>query len=175
MPPFAPSTELPMPVLEPIRLVLVPLRYFYCGDDNEATLREWRICHLFGLFHCEVHTWCTELDCRNFMRVHGWVRKVDAQSHPILAPFLSALGSNIPVVRTTGAVDQGWFFPLLDEQVPIRKSKTTQEWGFNVTNGDLTRFVPLSQFQDPRITDMVAPEVVASLGSVIACLEAGIY
>lgn len=173
MPPLSSSQSLP--VLKPIRLVLVPLRCFYCGNDNEETLREWRICHVFGLFHCEEHTWCAERDCSQFLKTHGWIRKVDALAHPLLGPFLNALGATFPILRTSGEIQEGWFFPVLDEQVPIRKSKTTQEWGFNLTNGNLARFVPLSQFQDPRIVPLVAPEIVTTLGSVIGCLEAGIY
>lgn len=164
-----------LPVLEPMRLVLIPLQCFYCGNSNEATLHEWRICHLFGLFHCEEHTWCAERDCTQFLKTHGWIRKVDALAHPLLGPFLNALGPTFPILRTSGEIQQGWFFPLLDEQVPIRKSKTTQEWGLNVTNGELIRFVPFSQFRDPRLAALLTHEVVNSLEAVIACLESGNY
>ncbi len=175
MPPYVFVPPPPVPVLEPIRLCLVPLACFYCGSTAEDTLCEWRIHHLFGLFHCEEHTWAAERDCKNFMREHNIVRKVDAAGHPVLGPFLTALGSNIPVLRTSGDVQQGWHFAPVDEVPAIRKSKTTQEWGFHLTNGISDKFVPLRQFQDARVSPFLSPEAVQQVDAAIACLEAGVY
>jgi hypothetical protein len=175
MPPFVSSSSFSVPVLEPIRLCLVPLACFYCGNSEEEELCEWRIHYLFGLFHCKEHTSVAERDCKNFMKHHGIVRMYDAIHHPILGPFLTALGSNIPVLRTSGEVQQGWCFPALDEVPSIRKSKTTQEWLFHLTNGVTNKFVPLCQFQDARVSPFLSPETLLQVDAVIACLETGVY
>lgn len=103
------------------------------------------------------------------------MRRQDALKHPILGPFLSALGTHIPVLRTSGEVQQDWRFPVLDEIPLIRRSKTTQEWGFNLTNGILDKFVSLHQFQDARVSSFLSMEVQQQIEGVISCMETGVY
>jgi hypothetical protein len=173
MPPFCiPDT---IPVLEPVRLVLVPLKCFYCDHSVEEDIYEWRITHLFGLFHCPDHTAAAERDCTNFMRLHGIVRICDAHSHPIIGAFLTALGNTIPVLRSSGQVDTNWYIPLVDEIPIVRKSNTTQEWGFNLTNGFADKFIPLSQFRDPRVMQHMPDNAASLLDTVEQTLTAGFY
>jgi hypothetical protein len=163
------------PPLEPRRLVLVPLCCFYCGHSVEADVLEWRIFHLFGTFHCPAHKREAERDCRNYMRDNDIVRLCDARSHPILGAFLTALGNTIPVLRSSGDVDCTWHIPYLDQIPIIRRSKTTGAWGFNLTNGYADKFIPLSQFHDPRVTPHVKDEVRDMLEVVDALLSQGFY
>jgi hypothetical protein len=171
--PLAPLVPLVPPQLEPIRLVMVPLCCFYCG--NQEDVQEWRICNLFGIFHCDTHAVAAERDCKSFMRNESIVRYLDARDHPVLAPFLLELGSKIPVLRSSGTVETDWFFPACDDLPHIRKSKTTCEWGFNLTNGIADKFVPLCDFRDPRVAQHVPTDVIHMLETVIDTLNAGVY
>jgi hypothetical protein len=174
MPPFVciPDTT---PVLEPVRLVMVPLKCFYCDHSVEEDIYEWRITHLFGLFHCSEHTAAAERDCTNFMRSQGIVRIRDAGSHPVLGPFLTALGNSIPVLRSSGQVDTDWYIPVLNEVPTIKWSNSTNVWGFNLTNGSADKFIPLSQFRDPRVVPHMKEEAMALLDSVEQVLVSGFY
>ena len=167
------------PHLEPQRLVLVPLQCFYCGhaehDEIGDYTGEWRICHLFGLFHCAMHQAAAERDCKAYMRSQGIVRICDARTHPTLGPFLAALGNTIPVLRSSGAVDMDWFIPYVDEIPIIRRSNTSGEWGFNLANPTSTKFVPLSQFRDPRVAPHLKQEARNLLDEVESLLVQGFY
>jgi len=173
MPPFVSMPAVPS--LEPVRLVLVPLCCFYCGHAVEAEIAEWRIHHLFGLFHCPTHAGAAERDCKDFMRQRGIVRICDAREHSVLGPFLTALGSTIPVLRSSGEVDTNCFFLVLDEVPILRRSRTTGVWGFNLTNGSSDKFVPLSQFRDPRVYTLLKEEARQLLPSVETVLTEGFY
>lgn len=176
MPPYVsiPDTT---PHLEPLRLVLVPLQCFYCGHAVAEDICEWRIHHLFGLFHCPAHEGAAERDCKAFMRAQGVVRICDARQHAVLSAFMTALGATIPVLRSSGAVDMDWRFPFLDERPIIRRSNTTGSWGFNLDNSDCTmsRFIPLSQFRDLRVVPHLKEEVRNLLDSVENLLVQGFY
>ncbi len=173
MPPYVPMPAIPS--LEPRRLVLVPLQCFYCGYSVVDDIAEWRIHHLFGLFHCPTHAAAAERDCKEFMRTQGIVRICDAHHHPVLGPFLTALGSNIPVLRSSGEVDANWYIPVLDEIPIIRRSRSTGAWGFNLTNGISDKFVPLSQFCDTRVYPLLKEEARQLLPSVETLLTVGFY
>jgi hypothetical protein len=173
MPPYVPMPAILS--LEPRRLVLVPLRCFYCGHSVPEDICEWRIHHLFGLYHCPAHAGAAERDCREFMRTQGVVRICDARQHPVLGAFLTALGSTIPVLRSSGEIDMNWYIPMVDELPIIRRSRTMGAWGFNLTNGISDKFVPLSQFCDPRIYPLLKEEVRQLLPSVETLLTAGFY
>ncbi len=174
MPPYCDSLDT-VPALEPMRLVLVPLKCFYCNHAVEEDIYEWRIHHLFGLFHCPTHATAAARDCTDFMREHGIVRMCDARTHAVLGPFLTALGSAIPVLRSSGAVDTNWQFPHLDELPLIRRSRTTGAWGFNLTNGMADKFAPLADFRDPRVAPFVKEEARGMLDAVEAALITGVY
>ncbi len=175
MAPYDPAVLDAIPSLEPMRLVLVPLKCFYCDCAVEEDIREWRICHLFGLFHCGQHSAAAQRDCEEYMRREGIVRMWDAQQHPVLGPFLTALGTTIPMLRSSGVVDTNWRFPILDEMPLIRRSRTTGAWGFNLTNGVVDKFAPLSQFRDPRVSPILSEEVRRMLEAVEAALTSGVY
>ncbi len=176
MPPFVSMPIVPdVPSLEPVRLVLVPVCCFYCGHAVEEEIAEWRIHHLFGLFHCPTHAGAAERDCKEFMRQRGIVRICDAREHSVLGPFLVSLGSTIPVLRSSGEVDTNWFIPVLDEVPILRRSRTTGAWGFNLTNGSSDKFVPLSQFRDTRVVPHMKEEATNLLDSVENLLAAGLY
>jgi hypothetical protein len=164
-----------VPVLQPRRLVLVPVCCFYCGHSVEEDIQQWTIHRLFGLFHCTAHQSAATRDCSAFMREHNIVRLQDARTHPVLGPFLTALGPTIPVLRSSGAVDTNWYFPLLDDEPPIRKSRTTGAWGFNLTNGFADKFAALADFRDPRVAPHVKPEARDMLDAVEAALNEGVY
>ncbi len=159
--------------LEPIRLVLVPIKCFYC--DHSENVYEWLICNLFGLFHCEEHEAAAKRDCEKFMRINGWVRLIDARNHSVIGPFLTALGNHIPVLRSSGAVDTNWFFANMDDAPAIKYSKSTGAWGFNLTNGHADKFVPLADFRNPRVAPVVKEEARGMLDAVEATLTAGVY
>ncbi len=164
-----------IPVQEPRRLVLVPLKCFYCNQSDAEEIQQWRISHLFGLFHCDKHADAAKRDCEDFMRIHGLVRRCDARNHPTIGPFMDALGETIPVLRSSGAVDTNWHFPYIDEIPDIKYSKTTNVWGFNLTNGFADKFVPLKDFRDPRIAPFLKQEARDTLEAVEAALTTGLY
>lgn len=127
MPPLvSPPTE---PRMDPQRLVLLQQSCFYCGDTEDVQCA--RIHHLFGILHCPEHAAAAEEDCREYMHSQGIVRFSDAQAHLEIGPFLEALGTNIPVLRTSGDVED-WRFPVLDVYPLIRKSVSTGSWGFQL-------------------------------------------
>ncbi len=175
MPPYDPAFLATIPSQEPIRLVLVPLKCFYCDHAVEGDIYEWRIFHLFGIFHCSAHSSAARRDCETFMHREGIVRLCDARNHSVLGPFLTALGDTIPVLRSSGAVDTDWYIPPIDEIPVIRQSKNTGAWGFNLTNGAADKFIPLSQFRDSRVTPYIREEVRNLLDTVASTLIAGVY
>ncbi len=172
MPPYCPSSSV-MPTLAPIRLVLVPIKCFYCNHTED--IYEWLICQHFGILHCSEHDEAAKRDCENFMHNEGWVWLGDARAHNTLGPFLKALGNQIPVLRSSGAVDTNWFFTTIQDVPAIKYSKSTNKWGFNLTNGYADKFVPLTDFRDPRISPLVKEEVRDMLETVASALTTGIY
>lgn len=173
MPPS--SDVVDVPPLQPIRLVLVPIQCFYCGHAVEEDIEVWRIYHLFGLFHCPVHRGAAKRDCEAYMRAEGILRLQDARDHPVLGPFLTALGQSIPVLRSSGAVDTDWCINLWDEHPIVRRSRTTGAWGVHLTNGSSERFMSFQDFRDPRVTRLLKEEVRDMLDSVLAVLADGVY
>jgi hypothetical protein len=105
----------------------------------------------------------------------GFVRICDARNHAILGPFLTALDYTIPILRSSGAVDTNWFFAPMQYVPAIKYSKSTNKWGFNLTNGAADKFVPLANFRDSRVAPLVNKEVRDMLETVEATLNSGIY
>jgi hypothetical protein len=171
MPPYVLSAER-VPV-EPMRLVLIQHRCFYCGNPDDVHL--YRLWHLFGILHCSQHAVDAKEDCEEFLRTRGFVRRCDAMAHPVLGPFMESLGTNIPVLRSSGTVETGWYFPLLDEVPLIRKSTTFGCWGFHLCGGESEKFVPLTQFRDPRVFALLKEETQEMLGAVETAFVAGFY
>lgn len=164
-----------VPSLQPMRLVLVPVKCFYCGHAVAEDIEEWRIYHLFGLFHCHAHRDAARRDCETYMRDEGIVRLKDAREHAVLGPFLTALGVAIPVLRSSGAVDTNWMIPPIDECPIVRRSRTSGAWGIHLTNGVSDKFMPLADFRDPRVAPHVKDEVRDMLDAVDSVLSDGMY
>ena len=161
--------------MEPVRIVLIQHRCFYCGNSDVHFHRLW---HLFGLLHCAEHAQAAQEDCEEYMRKDGMIRRCDAIAHPVLGPFLAALGDAIPVLRTSGAVES-WCFPVLDERPLILRSRSQGTWGFHLQGSDgqglMERFVPISQFRDPRILPLLKEDVRDMLEAVENTFAAGFY
>lgn len=174
MPPFVVPTS-GSEFLTPIRLVLVPLNCFYCGNATEEEVREYRIYYLFGLFHCQNHAQDAEQDCKRYMRREGIVRIQDALSHGVLGPFLQSLGTSIPVLRSSGDVETGWFLSQIDHCPLLRRSQTLGCWGIQLTNGVSEKFIPFEQFRDNRIAPFLSNEVLQALPAVESLLQEGFY
>ncbi len=100
------------------------------------------------------------------MRIHRIVRIEDAKTDTIVGPFLAALGSEIPVLRSSGEVDTRWRISPSISLPIIRQSKTTGEWGMNLSSPAGDKFVPVKQFRDPRIATHLSEKARELLDAV---------
>jgi hypothetical protein len=163
-----PPSILPEPRIrvEPYRLVLIQHKCAYCGDNDTYLYRLW---HLFGILHCTTHAGEAKEDGEEYLRTHGILRKWDAMDHPAIGPFLNSMGSSIPVLRASGVLEE-WSFPFLDQGPLIRRS-ASMGWGFHLQGDDAEKFVPLTQFRDPRVFARLSEETRGMLGAVESAFE----
>lgn len=164
MPPYIPTTSVTM---EPSRLVMMESRCFYCSSESWA---DELVHRLFGIRHCEHHTWEAERDVREYLIRNNIIRMKDAAQHPILGPFLERLRPTLTVRRTSGALEENWYIPWtppIAEEVPLFR-KSSRGWGFHVTNGEVEKFVRLEELRHIPIVDQMLPEVQQ-------VLEEGLY
>jgi hypothetical protein len=166
MPPYIQIEPLRM---EPCRLVMLPSRCFYCTAESTWDTEVHR---LFGIRHCDTHQQDADRDVKDFLIANNIVRMQDAMDHDVLGPFLRGLGETFAVRRSSGVLEDGWFFnwtpPLREEAPVLRKSRQFHCWGVNVTNGSLDKFVAFRDLQH-------IPHVVQHLEEVLQVLNTGIY
>ncbi len=164
MPPFVQMSSVPM---APSRLVMISTTCFYCSAES---WNDELVHRLFGIRHCQHHTWEAERDVKDYLREHQIIRMRDGSQHPVLGPFLAALTPTITVRRSSGVLEGDWFLPWTSPIVEERPLfwKSSRGWGFHLTNGEVEKFGPLEELRHIPAVDQMLPEV-------FQVLEAGIY
>jgi hypothetical protein len=146
---------------------MIESKCFYCSAESWS---DELVHRLFGIRHCEHHTWEAERDVRDFLIEHHIIRMKDAAEHPVLGPLLETIKPTLTVRRSSGILEENWFLPWtppIAEEIPLFR-KSSRGWGFHLENGEVQKFVCLEELRH-------IPAVDQMLSEVFQVLEAGIY
>lgn len=140
--------------------------YCYATAKGHVTVRD-----MVGIMFCEDHMTAAIRDCKADLHEDQRVRLLDAQEHPVLAPFFEAVHGTFSIVRSSGLLDAGWSIPV--DSNAVGRLLTINEDGWNIpvekVTAGISRSVPIKSFVDRGLIDE------ALYDRIIAALDAGIY
>ena len=96
--------------LEPQSLVMTRSECFYCfGEEGSAC---YTISYNFGIKSCDLHYAASVRDCKAYIHRKRIIPLLIASKNIQLKPFFDILADGFPVLRSSGAIDDGWIIHI---------------------------------------------------------------
>lgn len=166
---------------DPLNTCIVPhslcMRPSVCEYCSQPVKHHVLIEYLFGIQACGEHrAWATR-DCRAYMHENSMVRLSDAVKIAGLSEWLAMLKEkegNIPVKRTSGAIDLDW--SLIDDWNEYSLiMRVNGEWSVHLRNSLFRKYIPVSEFLNQHVLAVFPPPFADHVRSSLTALEDGVY